>query len=173
MSTSDLYILNKKSTTHFREFRNGWGSAPLAWDFIGEKYIPEKPVYSMDSEYLRRVWALAGDTRLEACERIVMMMTFDRAFVPRDRLKEAGEACQDFGRMSSRSAGYHDRVNHWHDIGSALIEMSNAKLTRHARGAALSCTSVSDMWGWPEDDQLSRAWPIFKAEAESPTEEPS
>ncbi len=157
MSTTDLYILNAKSTRHIAEFRNGWGSSPLAWDYLGGKYINEKPVYSLSPLYLKKVWALADDARLEECEKVALMMTFDRAFIPMAYLGHAGNCCIKFGEMCDNP----ERTNHWSAIGAAMIAEAAKKHTRHARGVAMSGTSVSDMWGWASADQLARAWPIY------------
>jgi hypothetical protein len=157
VSTSDLYILNEKSTRHLAEFRNGWGSAAIAWDHLAEKYIPEKPVYTLSGDHMKKVWALAGDSRLAGHERVVLMMTFDRAYVETAYLGQAAEACERFGAETQDGL----RVNHWAAIGAWLRKASTMKLGRHARGICLSCTSVSDMWGEPTNEQLVTAWPIY------------
>lgn len=159
MSTSDLYVLNKVSTTHFAEFWNGWGSAPVVWRYIGEKYVTDKPQYwEMDDKTLKQIWALASDPKLEVDERVVLMMTFDHSFVPIKHLKEVGEACITFHSRVRDT----DRVNHWADIGEALIRLSAKRHSRFARGAVLSCTSVNDIWCQPGDEQIAKAWPICK-----------
>lgn len=156
MSTSDLYILNKRSTTHFAEFRNGWGSAPIAWDYLGKKYIPEKPKYSfMDGDHIEKVWALYKDQRLDHHERVVLMMTFDQAYVPLDKLEDAGDCCERFGRECEDGA----HVNHWSAIGNLLKAAASLRFNRFARGIALSPTSVSDMWCG--DEWVDSAWSIY------------
>lgn len=160
MSTTDLYVLNQKSVRHAAEFQNGWGSAPLVWDYLGEKYITERPVYSLDQQHLKRVWRLADDTRLTTGERTALMLTFDYGYVPRDKLKLAGEACQQFHADTSARPELANRVNHWAAIGAALIDLAGGKLSRHAKGAALSCTSVCDIWLSADKTTFAKAWPI-------------
>ncbi len=161
MSTSDLYILNQKSVTHFAWFQNGWGSGPLAWDFIGKRHIADQAGRSMmDLGYLRRVWQLADDPRLTRGERIAMMLTFDHAYVPRASLQMAGEACREFNAAVLADPEFNCRTNNWAAIGDALIRLADMKLSRHARGACLSCTSVSDAWAAADKKQLANAWPI-------------
>lgn len=157
MSTSDLYILNGKSTSHLAEFRNGWGSAPVIWDHLGEKYVPERPTYSFDGGHLRKVWALAGDDRLASHEKICLMITFDKAYIPLANLTEAADACARMGAETSHMPG----VNHWIGIGDELRKAAKQHFSRHARGIVLSPTSVSDCWGFPSNDWLKNAWPIF------------
>lgn len=155
MSTSDLYVLNQKSTTHLASFRNGWGSGPMCWDHLATKYLGEAVGMFGD---MRRVWNLAGDDRLADHEKIAMMMTFDRAYVPLDRLTDAAEACEKFGLECEDGA----RVNHWPAFAKALREAAQQKFNRHARGVCLACTSVSDMWVEPSADYLSNAWSIYE-----------
>lgn len=158
MSTSDIYILNKRSTRHVAEFRNGWGSAPVAWDFLGAKYLGFAKPIILDRARLQQVWDLHRGALLSAQEKIVLLMTFDGAYIPLSRLQEAGEACDAFGAESDD--GIH--ANNWAEIGRSLIRLSNSKFSRFARGAALSCTSVSDPWVDATANQLSKAWPIFR-----------
>lgn len=156
MSTTDLYILNGQSTTHLAEFRNGHGSAPICWDYLGKKYIDEKPIYSLSENYLKKVWALDQLGKLTDQERIVMRLTFDRCYIPLDYLNETADACSAFGHECEDDA----RVNHWPAIGVALKDAANMKFNRHARGIVMSCTSVCDPWIQPSSEYLSNAWPI-------------
>lgn len=159
LSTSDLYLLNRKSTRHLAEFRNGWGSAPVAWDYLADRYIAERPVYAMSEDHLKRVWALAADERLTRDERFELMLTFDRAFVPLANLAEAGRACVAFAEASEPKSPHV--VNHWRAIGARLVHLQGEHHGRHARGVVLSATSVSDCWSDPSADWLENAWPII------------
>ena len=158
MSTTDLYIINGKSVSHVAQYRNGWGSGPVAWDYLSDKYIAEKPIYSLHGDHMKKVWALQSDDRLEECERLALLMTFDGAFVPVHALGLAGDLCIEFAKLSEDG----ERENHWRVIGEDLKKLSRQKLNRHARGAALSCTSVCDPWADAPESSLSNAWPIFE-----------
>lgn len=165
MSTSHLYILNKKSTTHFAEFINGWGSAPVVWDYLGGKYISDKPSYGMEMSYLKKVWALHKDDRLEVWERIPLFMTFDKAYVPLSRLIDASNACLRFNSEVGVHPDFQNRVNHWGSIGTALsVAAASKPFSPYARGVALSPTSVNDMWGDAPKDWLDDAWSIYDKE---------
>lgn len=144
MSTSDLYILNGKSTTHLAEFRNGWGSGPRCWDHLSVKYLGSK--FNMFDP--QPTWDLAGSDKLAEHERIALMMTFDRSYVPIPCLREAAEACELFGAECEDG----QMVNHWPAIAEALHSASKLRHNRHARGVVLNCTSVSDMWIDPSSD---------------------
>lgn len=159
MSTSDLYILNKRTTRHVAEFRNGYGSGPRAWDHLSDKYIAEKPVYSLNPDHMNKVWALATDPRVELYERVVLMMTFERSYVPLSHLEEAANACERFGVECEDNLS----VNHWPEIGAELWRVSTMKHSRFTRGVCLSCTSVMDCWLRPVQDWAEGAWSIYKA----------
>jgi hypothetical protein len=106
------------------------------------------------------VWDLYKETSpLTAEERVVLNMTFDRAFVPKDRLKATGKACIATHDLIEIH-GFWKGVNHWQAIGNTLIGLADRKFHPQARGIALSCTSVSDMWQSPSADYLDNAWPI-------------
>lgn len=166
MSTSDLYIINHKSTTWVAEYRNGWGSAPICWDFLAEKYFPDvnftdfnRPNYVGFDRKWKMVWGLASDTQVSDEERMALMFTFDNAYVPVKHLKEAGEALKKFyGLCRDWSEG---KVNHWDAIGDELIRLSGRKLHYQARGVGLSRTSVNDIWSGDNPDSLEKAWSIF------------
>jgi len=162
MSSSDLYVLNQHSTTWLASFRNGWGSAPAAWGWLGAKYVPDKPVYTMDREYNRKVWDLTGDPRLTLDEKIVLMFTFDGVYVPLQHVKDVGEACISFYEKSYDG----ERANNWGDIGQFLLSIAGKKFNRFARGVCLSCTSVSDPWSDWNSDTPQKTWSMF---SEAPT----
>lgn len=127
----------------------------MAWDYLGKKYVGETPKYSLDHSHLNKVWALYKDTRLQHHERIVLMMTFDKAYVPIDNLEDAAECCERFGLECEN--GTH--VNHWRAIGKALKSATSLRFNRFARGIALSPTSVNDMWCG--DEWVDSAWSIY------------
>ena len=157
MSTSDIYILNGKSTTHLAEFRNGWGSGPRCWDYLAEKYLGREG--SAGFADMQPVWDLARGDRLTHHERVALMMTFDWAYVPLNNLSDAADACEKFGAEceDGRSA------NHWPEFGAAIREASAMKHNRHARGICLACTSVSDIWCDISAEQAAKAWSIYQS----------
>lgn len=155
MSTSDLYILNGKSTTHLAEFRNGWGSAPICWDYLSKKYLGLDG-YPLFGD-MQPVWNLARDERLTIPEKVALLMTFDGAYIPLSNLKDAAEACEAFGKECEDGG----RVNHWPAFGAELRRASKMKHNRHARGVCLSCTSVNDPWIDASPDTVAAARPIY------------
>jgi hypothetical protein len=168
MSTSDLYILNGKSTRWVAEFRNGWGSGPCIWDHLASKYLPNVNFTDFDrKDYVgwerkcQMTWDLAGEERVTAEERIALMMTFDLSYAPIDHLKAIGNACIKAHAMIE-DHGFWSGVNHWRAIGEALIEVAENTHHRHSRGVVLNCTSVNDVWMQPSPNYLEKAWPIYE-----------
>lgn len=156
MSTTDLYIVNRSSTTHLAEFKNGYGSGPVAWDWLGARYLGVTGRMA-DDEYTR-LWALARDPTVKTEHRCVLMMTFDYAYVPFEHLSIMGQACKEFYQEI-----FNPKLeNHWDGIGDALIDLSTKRKSHYARGVAMSCTSVNNMWASYNHPDLSRAWSIFK-----------
>jgi hypothetical protein len=172
MSTSDLYVINRRSTRWVQEFSNGWGSGPCIWDHLASKYLSEFNFTDYErSDYIGRdrkypmIWKLGNNSSpITTEEKIALRMTFDKAFVPKAHLKIAGEACVAAHGMIE-AHGFWDGVNHWRAIGEALIELSKRKFHWQARGIALSCTSVGDPWQFANNDDLDDAWAIMKEPA--------
>ncbi|NTF23534.1 hypothetical protein G6L37_34755 [Agrobacterium rubi] len=171
MSTSDLYILNGKSTRWVAAFRNGWGSAPCLWDHLASKYLPQvnfTDPYGVGFVGWERknemVWGLFDDDRVTREERIALALTFDLSYVPLTYLQPAGDACIDAGRMILEHGAWAG-VNHWQAIGEKLIELADMNFHRNARGVVLNCTSVNDLWVEPSADYLENAFPIFAGTA--------
>ncbi|NDV50574.1 hypothetical protein [Salipiger sp. PrR003] len=160
MSTSDLYIVNGKSLTHLAEFDNGWGSGPACWDHLSEKYLGDRdPLGGKRSE---KLWDLFDEGRLQGHEMLALMMTRELSYIPLKNLKDAAEACDQFGQECQKEG----EVNHWPAIAEQLRKAATMKHNRHARGVCLVCTSSGTDW---EDDTeaFQKAWPIFKEDDDS------
>lgn len=171
MTTTDLYILNKKSTRWVAEFVNGWGSVPCIWDHMAYKYYPNAnftrhgdPDYISRDDMNQMVWNLASDDQVTTEERVALMMTFDRSYVPITYLKVAGEACVTAAKMID-DAGFWKGVNHWKAIGEKLIELSSMNFHHQARGVVMNGSSVCDWWNDPNTDYLENAWPIIQGQS--------
>ncbi|QIG76170.1 hypothetical protein EVC24_149 [Rhizobium phage RHph_I4] len=172
MSYSTLYLLNKKSTREVKDFRNGWGSCPLCWDYLAEVYFADLNFTDYNrTDYIgfdrkwKMVWALADTDRLKSCEMLALKMTFDYAYVPITHLAEAGEECREFHKLSSALPSFVNHVNHWEDIGLTLLELSQRKFSLHTRGVVLNGTSVNNIWWSPTKERLENAWPIYEEAA--------
>lgn len=160
MSTSDLYLLFGKSVRHWSEHRNGWGSAPVVWDYLGDKYIPEKPTYSLNQDHLRKVWALSKGDGLSDAEMAALMFTFDDAYVPRANLNEVADWFDIFAAEVIADSNYANRANHWAAFAEEFREIAATVKDYRLRGVCISCTSVNDIWGNDDGSRVARAWPI-------------
>lgn len=165
MSTSDLYLLFSKSVRHWSEHRNGWGSAPVVWDYLADRYIPEKPFYSFERDHLRKVWALDKSDGLSDAELAALAFTFDNAYIPRGNLSEVAAWFEAFGAQVGAHPEFANRVNHWPAFAAELRKINAEVKDKRLRGVCISCTSVNDIWAYEAPDRIAKAWPICEVEA--------
>lgn len=162
MSTSDIYLLFGKSTRHWSEHRNGWGSAPLCWDYIGEKYIPDyNPLRWSD------VWKLNADMKLSEAERTALLFTLDDAYVPVSHLSWAADRFEEFADATEACPSMANRANHWRAFAESLRSAMSVK-DKRLRGVCVSCTSVNDTWTYRRPDDFAKVWPIISDNDGSP-----
>lgn len=152
MSTSDLYRVYRTKTTHLAEFRNGWGTAPLLWEYLSERFIGAEYRWCFDAGKDRRLWDLATDERVPRSLRLAHAFTFDRGICPLTRVGELADACDEVGATCAKE----QHVNHWAAVAKVLRE---ARAKPRQLGWALSCTSVNDVWmEWKGEP---KPWDIF------------
>lgn len=160
MSSTIIYILNSKSVSRFAAFKNSWGTAPIAYEYLLRKYAGPDLPHVFDWE--KHINGIMEDDRLEGDELIAMLFMADRAYIPLERLAMAAEACEMFGaRLPERSSGPSQDVNHWPQIARTLRDIAAAKLSRHAVGVCMAPTDGCDEWQWSKG-LADNAWPIFK-----------
>lgn len=158
MSYSTVYAIRpNESATEVAELRNGWGSAPVIWDALCQKYLARDSWRGDD----KALWALARDARLPECERAVHAMTFDRAYVKAQNIPRAIAHIEEFLKLHPISL---QRVNHWPEIAQIMRDSLDGA------GFALTVTSVSsDLWvgDWNEEKEdydpldWSKTWEIY------------
>jgi hypothetical protein len=158
MSTSDLYLLFGKSVRHWSEHHNGFGSAPVVWDYLGAKYVPEKPIYTGSPTYLRKVWNLRREDGLSRAELAALFFTFDNAFAPKADLGQIAEWFEEFDSLISVDPDFAGRANHWGAFAAELRRVKDTVKDGRLRGVCITCTSVNDVWAYTKD--FSKAWPI-------------
>lgn len=139
MSTSDLYRVYGTKATHIAEFRNGWGSAPVVWGYLCEKYLGGTRTSWGINTPLEKLWALSADERVPRCLRLTLGFTYDWAVCPPKKAGELADALEEAGKLCDRP-GY---VNHWQAIAN---ELRNHKARARQVGIGISCTSVNDIW---------------------------
>lgn len=152
MSSSDLYRLYRTKAVHYAEMRNGWGTAPVVWRHLSNRFLGKEMSPLMDDPEL---WKLARDTRVPLPFRLVHAFCCDQAMCPIDRLTELADAClivwqaTDNGKM----------VNHWATVANFL--RGHQRKPKQV-GVALSCTSVSDPWISWKQGLSQEPWDIFE-----------
>lgn len=153
MSTSDLYLINKASTVHLKSYQNGFGTGPNAWHQLSDKYINETGI--LYAEIIKKLIDMFHD--LEYHEKLVLCLTLDRAYIPLDKIEDAGLACYKFGSEHRNPM----LVNHWCELGNDIMFLySYCKPSPYARGLGLTCTSVHDSWA-TDKSWLTEAWSIY------------
>jgi hypothetical protein len=154
MSTSDIYLLFGKSVRHWSEHRNGWGSAPICWDYLGEKYIPGyNPLRWSD------VWPLNASGKLSEAERAALLFTLDDAFIPTRDLAWVAARFVEFADMTEKAPNMSGRANHWRSFADSIRRAMSVK-DKRLRGVCVSCTSVNDIWSMRHPNDFAKAWPI-------------
>lgn len=158
MSTSDLYLLYGKKVRHWSEHRNGWGSAPVVWDYLANKYLTPTVSGSFGRE--KEVWKLGRSDGLSDAELAALFFTFDWAYAPKNSLGQIADWFNEFSALvaSTQYAG----VNHWDAFAEELRNVDRSKKDYRLFGVCVACTSVSDMWAYATPDNFASAWPISK-----------
>ena len=92
------------------EQHNAWLHAPKIWEALFKKYClkPTDHEYASWLQYSDRLWALQSDDRLSRAERIALLATFDRIWVPREMIPEVAEA---FAHLGGSIVGLAGMVN--------------------------------------------------------------
>lgn len=82
----------------FRQ-QNSFSFAPVIWTFLWDKYVrtPEDPSWSSWMLDAEKLWRLDVDPRLARAERVALFTTFDRVWVPRERIPEVVESLKATG----------------------------------------------------------------------------
>ncbi len=121
------------------DFQNAHGWAAFIYSQLTEKYLGvERRSWLVVSGMSKRLWALVDDARLDACERIVLALTFDRAWVMAPDVPYVIEALRNF--VALHPAG--ENVSHLLWIAAVLEDEWDG-----ADGLAFYGMSVSeDLW---------------------------
>lgn len=152
MSSSSLYKVYKTKTKEIAEFRNGWGTAPVIWGYLLEKYLHlDKLAWFGNDENQKKLWKLITDSSVPTNLRLVLGLTLDDAICPYVKKDELAKACQEVFEFTYDSKS----VNHWKSVGESL---KLCKPDKKMIGIALSCTSVADQW---IDGKGDKAWDLF------------
>lgn len=136
------------------EYRNGWGSAPVIWDFIWDKYLrtreTEKNYESAmhPNGNLQKICDMANEGKLLEYERICVHLTYDRCIIRKEDFAKVSDALDTMYLATYN--GVH--VNHLKAISSDLRDSDK---WNDYIGCCFRHTSVGDEWtvyGDKDDD---------------------
>lgn len=106
--TTILCVTLGEGTEVLQELRNSWGSAPVIWDAMSQKYLSTKPfAYSMTIEDL---WPMWRSSNVPEYQRAVLAMTYDRAYITKEHYARASENIAAWLEAFPQKAG---TANHW------------------------------------------------------------
>lgn len=138
------------SLTPFREFRNGWGSAPFIWDKLVERYRVQKKLGDIeDLGGWKSLWEFHREGGItEPWEVNALLTTYDRMVVKREDMLTVSKSLREFERV------YRTESNRVCSL-SAQADAIEEAYKKGARFIAWTQTSVSDNWwhGYDENDK--------------------
>lgn len=145
MSYTRVYAIYKTKVSEISCLKNSWGSAPMLWEYISQKYLGK--AFNM-ADHNDGFWAVRKDPRMCRHDRMVFLSTFDCGLVDFELLGEYEQACRE---MSGKIAqGTKSEWNHFVAIAEAAKDMRKKHDSR-CLGLGLGCTSICDPWlGYPK-----------------------
>ncbi len=160
MSYTTLYgVPEKGSLETVAEYRNGWGSAPVIWDYMWKKYLstPERERNYESAMHpaknLEEICALVHDGKVVDFESLCMQLTFNDAILRKEDFEKAAAALETMFLVTNKE----DRVNHLKTIATDLRDKD--KWADYI-GCCFRHTSVGDEWTVYTPDDDSRLYDI-------------
>jgi len=96
MSSTELYRVNSDGDVKWHcDFSNSWRRAILIWDNMAKKYL-NKSVGSMMCGNMDDLWELNKRLDIPSAHRIVLMSTYDKCVVHRERIPRLIRAYDDY-----------------------------------------------------------------------------
>ena len=144
--TTVLAIYPNEKIEELFELRNSWGSAPVVWDSMAQKYL-EVSSFMMATfkDEGKALWALCSNKSIPAHHRTVHTMTMDRAYIEK---KDFARAATDIRKFLNDFKIDHQRVNHWYEIATFL----ESGIEYPAIGFHMTSVSENPFLGsWNED----------------------
>lgn len=144
MSYSTLYLLNKKSTRPIAELPNGFGTAPVIWNYLCEVYLHKPASHWLHEPNDKTLWGLVIAGNVPRAFRLAQALCYDHAYCPKHRTEELANVLREV--YVCTNAKYPNNVNHWLTIVRKLEVFAELKSFPRAQGLALNCTNVQDVW---------------------------
>jgi hypothetical protein len=155
--TTVLAIYPGERVAAIEELRNAWGSAPVIWDSIWDRFGEKRHEYDSALMAGERLWRLFGDPRLSPSDAAVFAMTLDRAYVAKADYAQAAADIKTF--MAKNNVG-----SHWVRIADLFASDPDVP------GIGFHMTSVAEnpfRGDWSEDDEdylppdWSTVWSVY------------
>jgi hypothetical protein len=126
-------------TESLEELGNSHGSAPPIWEAMARKYIGVSKAYDYPGvgwmQCLDKIWPLWKRTDIPEEHRLVLMFTYDRAYVAKKDYARMALAIRQFLKDFPPHPGH---VNHWNHIAELLESDPDIP------AIGLYCTSISE-----------------------------
>ena len=132
--TTILHVFPNNKVECGIKLKNAWGSAPVVWDALCQKYLGFEPLRYVSKD-LSGLWNLWRDNSVPLHNRAVLMMTFDRAYVSKTDYQRAADDIRKFLRDFPPD---QKSVNHWNFIADFFSHNPEVP------AIGFWCTSVSD-----------------------------
>ncbi|WOE40105.1 hypothetical protein [Acinetobacter chinensis] len=124
------------------ELRNAWGSAPVIWEAMAQKYLG-KGAFAAGDE----LWSLWKDKSIPVLLRTVHLFTFDRAYIVKKDFHRAAQDIREFFQVFPQPENH---INHWFAIADYL------ETSPDVPAIGFHMTSVTENPfhdGWDEDTE--------------------
>ncbi|EPC3488057.1 hypothetical protein ACRZCU_000147 [Citrobacter freundii] len=155
--TTVIAVWPGEKSGELKELRNSFGSAPVIWDHMANRYLGHGWMFDND-----KLWPLARRLDIPSHLRAVLAMTYDNMIVLRDDYARAAECIRQY--LDEYPVG-ENKVNHW----PAIAELFESNPDCPAIG--LWCTSVCENpfageWNEEADEydqpDWSKYWNVFE-----------
>lgn len=142
MSRSTLLRVYKSKACWDVELSNGHGTAPVLWDYLQQKYLPEGQSWITSC---REVWKLFDSPGVSERHKLGLLLTFDRSVLLKKHLLRSVAPLKELAAEMTGFCSAKQWVNHWPAVAS-FVEAMAAKKDYRMIGIAINCTSVADVW---------------------------
>jgi len=141
MSNTTILRITKDDIYYEEELGNSHGFASLIWTVLCKKHFGLRSwVYLSEGEGIKMLWDLAKDTSIPVCDRVCLYLTFDGAYVERDKLEWAADHIDSFLDVNAIDEKY---VNHLPEVAK-LYRLYYAESGDDLVGIGIHQTSCGD-----------------------------
>lgn len=110
-------VIDGQTSETLLSLRNGHGSAPVIWNALCLRYTGQTMIALDFRNQLDRLWSLHKDVSVPRHQRAVLIMTFDRVYIPAEHY---AQAAADIRAWLVDFPADEKFVNHWPEIAAFL-----------------------------------------------------